>query len=158
MLFGIGILVCLHQKPAILKTTLLAFLISAFGFVAQAQSLQLKVSSVTDQKTIGLLSSIEQFETFEGTKLYLKIFVQGNPPGSAKMPEGHEISHNLMLVVGEYELYFDGKLYEVGEFYRPKIKAKYESQGKIKLKVEHGLAANRKEAEITVDLDKVTLK
>jgi hypothetical protein len=157
MLFGTSILVCLHHKPAILKTTLLAFLILAIGFVVQAQSPKLELSSVTDQKTTALLSSIEQFESFEGTKLYVKIFVQGNQPGSAKIPEGHEISHNLLLIVGEYDLYFDGKLFKVGEFYMPRIKAKYESQGKIKLKVEHGLAANRKEAEITVDLDQVTL-
>ena len=83
------------------ETNFFTLLITGTCFVGLAQSSTVKVSAVTGKTTIDLLSSIEQIETFEGEKLYLKIFIQSNPPGSAKLADGHEISHKLLLVVGE---------------------------------------------------------
>ena len=141
-----------------MKTTLLTLLLATTGFAGYAQSLPIEVAQITNKNTIELISSIAEFETFEGQKLHLQIFMHANPPGSAKIEESHEISHNLLLVVGEYDLYSNGKLYKVGEFYMPKIKAINEFEGKITIRVQHGLAKNRKEARITVDMDKVTIK
>lgn len=139
-----------------MKIALLTLLVSISTYTSRAQSL--KVSPVTEKNTIALLSSIERYETFQGGNLYVQIFMQANPPGSANIPEGHEISHNLLLVVGAYDLYFDGKLFKVGAFYNPLIRKKSEVNGKIIVLVEHGFAAERKETKITIELNKVTIQ
>ena len=97
----IRIMLYFFQTSPNLKSTFFTLLITGTCFVGLAHSSTVKVSAVTGKTTIDLLSSIEQIETFEGEKLYLKIFIQGNLPGSAKLADGHEISHKLLLVVGE---------------------------------------------------------
>ncbi|MCF8454095.1 MAG: hypothetical protein K9G42_12885 [Pedobacter sp.] len=87
----------------------------------------------------------------------IRVFLIGNPPGSAMQAEGHEISHNLLINVAEYDEYPVWKLFSIGSFINPKISKGPDLKDKYMLSIEHGGYDERRKTNLAIFLNKVVI-
>ncbi|WP_432708187.1 hypothetical protein [Pedobacter sp.] len=117
-----------------------------------------KSSVINNKEKAKLLGSIESYEFFKGQQLSMGIFKVSNGPGSANLPESHEISHQLLLSVAEYDENPVHKLYSIGPFILPKVTMKVDSGHLIRLLVEHGVSDSRKTINVVAGLTTIQHK
>lgn len=71
---------------------------------------------------------------------------------------GHEISHNLLINVAEYDEYPVWKLFSIGSFINPKISAGPDLKDKYMLSIEHGIYDERRKTNLAISLNKVIIE
>jgi len=116
------------------------------------------VKPVKTKSIVKLLGSIDTSMTIMADKFTIRVFLIGNPPGSAMQAVGHEISHNLLINVAEYDEYPVWKLFSIGSFINPKISAGPDLKDKYMLKIEHGIYDERRKTNLAIFLNKVVIE
>ncbi len=53
--------------------------------------------------------------------LSVRVYIIDNGSGSAGIEEGHEVSHNLLIAVSEFDEEPNQNLFDIGPFFNPKF-------------------------------------
>jgi hypothetical protein len=117
-----------------------------------------KSALINNKETAELLGAIESYERYQGRQLSIGIFKISNGSGTANLPESHEISHNLLLSIAEFDENPDNKIFIVGPFIGPKVKKKLDSGQLLTLFVEHGVFDNRKTIKVVAGLTSIKIQ
>ncbi|NNU34004.1 hypothetical protein HK413_07245 [Mucilaginibacter sp. S1162] len=116
-----------------------------------------KVVSVKTKDPAILLSSVEALKTASDDNIAIKVYKIANVSGSAHVLGTDEVSHRFLISVSSIDDAPEVHLYNVGDFYAPKILGLTKvSKGVFKLSIEYD-APRRKWAEINITLKNVTL-
>lgn len=114
-----------------------------------------QITRIDNTEIIKTIHSIDTPSRFESDNFSLKIFKKSNPPGSAGISGGHEISHSFYLAISEFDEYPLQSLFLLGGFYNPEYTVEKEENSLV-MKVKHGAYDNRKEEKVKIELHKVT--
>ena len=122
------------MKKYVLLLCLIFFFLSGF-----CQS----VSEVKDKKIVGILSRVDTLILKRGNDLFLSIFQVNNGPGSAGLSESHEVSHDLIICVSEYDEYPEKRIFRIGPFFDPVIAGEKDLRNGYVLEIQHGVPRTR---------------
>ena len=129
------------------------FLISLF-VALHVQTNNPQIKKIEELVLIEVLNSIAVEKYYQTQEFSVSIFKKANPPGSAGVPEGHEISHSYYLAISEFDEYPETSLFLVGGFYNPEMKIE-EAPDIIILEIEYGAYNKRITKKYAVGLHSV---
>ncbi len=141
-----------------MKSILICLLLISQALLSFSQLPEPSVKSVKTKSIVKLLGSIDSSMTIMADRFIIKVFLVGNPSGSAMQPEGHEISHNLLVNVAEFDENPPWNLFSIGPFYNPRISAGPDLKGKYMLSIEHGGYDERRKTNLAIFLNKVVIE
>jgi hypothetical protein len=103
-------------------------LLSLFVFAAFTTKAQMpKSNPINQQDLVKFAESINTYEFFSGSQLWVRIFKVDNGSGSANLPESHEVNYSLYICLAHYDEYPESKLYKIGPFRKPELIKKVDS-------------------------------
>jgi hypothetical protein len=114
------------------------------------------VEKIEDSKLISLFNSLETENRYTNEDISLSIFKKSNPPGSAGISGGHEISYSFYLAVSEYDEYPAQSLFLIGGFINPQYTVET-NEKYLALSVKYGVFNDRKSKTYKVTLNKVSV-
>ncbi len=119
----------------------------------------MKIAKSKNDRLIKVLNNSELIGENRENYLSVRIYKIDNGSGSAGIPEGHEVSHNLLIAVSEFDEEPNQNLFEIGPFYNPKFmkwtdKKEYE---KI-FEIEYGIYNKRKTVKLKININELTLE
>lgn len=135
---------------------LFLLLFTLLPFCSYAQSISSK--RIPQSESVKLLESISSLEIFRGDQIHIAIFKSSNGSGSAKLPESHEVTHNYIFCIAEYDEYPDSKVYSVGPFLNPRITRKSDLGKAVVFSVEEGPATSRKKVQLLVSTSEIQIQ
>jgi hypothetical protein len=141
-----------------MKSIFMCLLLLSQAFSAFSQLAEPSVKPVKTKSIVKLLGSIDSSMTVMAERFIIKVFLFGNPSGSAMQDGGHEISYNLLVNVAEYDENPIWKLFTIGPFYNPKISAGPDLEGKYIMSIEHGIYDERRKTNLAIFLNKVIIE
>ncbi|HEY1060863.1 MAG TPA: hypothetical protein VGE44_04225 [Daejeonella sp.] len=104
-----------------MKSIIICLLLISRAFLSFSQLPEPSLKPVKTKSVVKLLGSIDSSMNIMADNFAIQVFLIGNPPGSAMQAVGHEISHNLLINVAEYDEHPNWKLFSIGSFINPKI-------------------------------------
>ena len=98
-------------------------LFCAFLFLLNACFAQqeLVIENSQNAELIEALNSARLIADNSEAHLLVRIYSLDNGSGSAGIPEGHEVSHNLLVAISAFDEDPEQNLFEIGPFYNPKF-------------------------------------
>ena len=141
-----------------MKSIIICLILISQAFLSFSQLPEPSVKSVKTKSIVKLLGSIDSSMTIMADRFIFKVFLVGNPSGSAMYAEGHEISHNILVNVAEYDENPIWNLFSIGPFYNPKIYAGPDLKDKYMLSIEHGGYNERRKTNLAIFLDKIIIE
>ena len=140
-----------------LKPILLLFtLCLANTFFGQSE---LKISQSDNSRLIKVLNNSELIGENRENWLAVRVYKIDNGSGSAGFEEGHEVSHNLLIAVSEFDEEPDQSLFEIGPFINPRfIKWNEKKEHEREFEIEYGMYDNRKTIKLIVDINELKLE
>jgi hypothetical protein len=141
-----------------MKSIIICLFIISQAFLSFSQLPEPSVKSVKTKSIVKLLGSIDSSMTIMADRFIIKVFLVGNPSGSAMIAEGHENSHNLLVNVAEYDENPIWNLFSIGPFYNPKISTGPDLKDKYMLSIEHGGYDERRKTNLAIFLDKIIIE
>ena len=138
------------------RILVLLSILSSLVAVTNAQSV--KATTVRNYTLRTLLNSIDtvifKHDLYVGVTLY-KV---SNPSGSAHMEGTDEVSNKYLIAIANGDEDPEINLYQVGDFYDPKI-LKYElSGGRCHIVIEYGIFKKRKRVDLSLTLKNIVMK
>ena len=141
-----------------IKSTLIIILTICSIQISFGQN-ELKIAKSKNDRLIKVLNNSELIGENRENYLSVRIYKIDNGSGSAGIPEGHEVSHNLLIAVSEFDEEPNQNLFEIGPFYNPKFmkwtdKKEYE---KI-FEIEYVIYNKRKTVKLKININELTLE
>ena len=141
-----------------IKSTLIIILTICSLQISFGQN-ELKIEKSKNDRLIKVLNNSELIGENRENYLSVRIYKIDNGSGSAGIPEGHEVSHNLLIAVSEFDEEPNQNLFEIRPFYNPKFmkwtdKKEYE---KI-FEIEYGIYNKRKTVKLKININELTLE
>jgi hypothetical protein len=96
-----------------IKSTFLLIFTICFIQVTFGQN-ELKIEKSENAKLIKVLNNSELIGENRENYLSVRIYKIDNGSGSAGIPEGHEVSHNLLIAVSEFDEKPNQNIFEIG--------------------------------------------
>lgn len=146
----------LDVAAELMKTYIILLLLLFLSYHSHAQSV--KSSEILQKNLVELIGSIDDYESFAGKQLMVKIFKVSNGSGSANFPESHEVSFNMLICVAHYDENPQNKLFTIGPFINPKVVKTDDSGKSVKLYIEDGVINKRKTTKVIVSETKVQIQ
>ena len=120
---------------------------------------ELKVSKSDDSKLIKVLNNSQLIGENRENYLSVRVYKIDNGSGSAGFEEGHEVSHNLLIAVSEFDEEPNQNLFEIGPFYNPKfVKWTGEKEYQKEFEIEYGSYDNRKSVKLKVNIKELKIE
>lgn len=123
------------------------------GF-AQAE---IHVEPIESVSLIKVLNNAKEIGNDREGNISARIYILDNGPSSANIPEGHEVSHNVLIAVSEYDEYPTQNLFSVGPFYNPKLKSLDSDTSSKVIQIEYGPFDERQSIEMKLDIKELQL-
>ena len=101
------------------------------------------VRELKEKNVVDILGHVDTIIFKRGNHLFLRIFQVNNGPGSAGLSEGHEVSHDLIICVSEYDEYPKKRIFRIGPFYDPEIAGEKDLRKGYVLEIQHGVQRTR---------------
>lgn len=138
--------------------SLLVIFLSIMSITACGQQYLKGVKNVTDKSIIKFLNNIDTSFIKRSDKLLIKFFLVSNGSGSANVPQGDEISHNIIISVAEYDENPLNRVFNIGPFYMPELSNGSNLKDGYSILIEHGASDERKRSKLFIYLNKVYVK
>ncbi|MFZ4102852.1 MAG: hypothetical protein ACOYKR_12960 [Sphingobacterium thalpophilum] len=132
-------------------------LIPCLLFASMSFSQSVNVTKITQIELAKFIGSINSYEPFAGSQLYLSTFIISNGSGSANIPGTDATSFNIFLGVAHYDQQPDNKLFSIGPFSFPKIIENRDSGDSITVVIQHFEGEKKRKTEIVVTETNVKL-
>jgi hypothetical protein len=141
-----------------IKSTLIIIITICFIQLSFGQN-ELKIEKSENYRLIKVLNNSELIGENRENYLSVRIYKIDNGSGSAGIEEGHEVSHNLLVAVSEFDEEPNQNLFEIGPFYNPKFvkwtkKKEYEKE----FVVEYGIYNNRKTLKLKININELKME
>jgi hypothetical protein len=122
------------------------------------QRLPISVSEIKDNYWKSTLCSVDTVISKSNDVLAVILYKVSNPSGSAHMPESDEVSNRFLIAVSSVDDSPEQHLFNVGDFYGPKI-LQFEELDRNNYRVlfSYGAADHRKKKFLNISLNKVTV-
>ncbi|WP_224484706.1 hypothetical protein [Robertkochia aurantiaca] len=138
----------MNIKSTFLLIFTICFIPAAFG------QNELKIEKSENERLVEVLNSSELIGENRASYLSVRIYKIDNGSGSAGIPEGHEVSHNLLIAVSEFDEEPNQNLFEVGPFYNPKfIKWNDIKEYEREVQIEYGSYSSRKDVILKININ-----
>ena len=115
---------------------------------------ELKIEKSENARLIKVLNNSELLGNNRENYLSVRIYKIDNGSGSAGFPEGHEVSHNLLIAVSEFDEEPNQSLFEIGPFYNPKF---VKWTDKKEFEIEYGIYNNRKRIKLKTNINELKM-
>ena len=120
---------------------------------------ELKITKSENDILIKTLNNSRLIAENRKNYLSVRIYKIHNGSGSAGFPEGHEVSHNLLITVSGFDENPYQSLFEIGPFYNPKFKKWKDLKEYDKsFEVEYGIYSNRKTLKLKVNINELKME
>ena len=141
-----------------IKSTLILFFTICFIQMSCGQD-KLKIEKIENSRLIKILNNSELIGENRANNLSVRIYKIDNGSGSAGIAEGHEVSHNLLIAVSEFDEEPTQNLFEIGPLYNPKFvnwigKKEYQKE----FEMEYGTYDNRKSLILKVNINELKME
>ena len=141
-----------------IKSTLIIILTICSIQISFGQN-ELKIAKSKNDRLIKVLNNSELIGENRENYLSVRIYKIDNGSGSAGIPEGHEVSHNLLIAVSEFDEEPNQNLFEIGPFYNPKFMKWTDKEEYEKIfEIEYGIYNNRKSVKLKININELTLE
>jgi len=141
-----------------IKSTLF-FLLAIFLVQTSCGQDKLKIEKSENSRLIEVLNNSELIGENRANNLSIRIYKIDNGSGSAGIAEGHEVSHNILIAVSEFDEEPNQNLFEIGPFYNPKfVKWIGEKEYQKEFEIEYGDHENRKSIILNVNIDEIKIE
>ena len=135
-----------------IKSTLIIILTICSLQISFGQN-ELKIEKSKNDRLIKVLNNSELIGENRENYLSVRIYKIENGSGSAGFEEGHEVSHNLLIAVSEFDEEPKQNLFEIGPFYNPKfVKLTGNKEYQKEFEIEYGAYGNRKVVKLKVNI------
>ena len=119
---------------------------------------ELNIKKSKNFRLIKVLNNSELIGENRENYLSVRIYKIDNGSGSAGFPEGHEVSHNLLIAVSEFDEEPNQSLFEIGPFYNPKfIKWTDKEEYEKAFEIEYGIYNNRKKIKLKININELKM-
>ncbi len=120
---------------------------------------ELIISKLDDLKLIKILNSTRLIGENNDNSLSVRIYQIDNGSGSARIPEGHEVSYNLLIAVSEFDEYPNQNLFEIGPFLSPKfIQWSDNMEYQKEFQIDYGPYNKKRSVILTVNINELIIK
>ena len=141
-----------------IKSTLVIIFTICLVQISYGQD-KLKIEKSENSRLIKVLNNSELIGGNRENNLCVRIYKIDNGSGSAGIPEGHEVSHNLLIAVSEYDEQPLQNLFEIGPFYNPKfIKWTGLKESHKEFEIEYGAYSNGKSIKLKVNINELKIE
>ena len=141
-----------------IKSTLIIILTICSIQISFGQN-ELKIAKSKNDRLIKVLNNSELIGENRENYLSVRIYKIDNGSGSAGIPEGHEVFHNLLIAVSEFDEEPNQNLFEIGPFYNPKFMKWTDKEEYEKIfEIEYGIYNNRKTVKLKININELTLE
>ena len=141
-----------------IKSTFLLIFTICFIQVTYGQN-ELKIEKSENVKLIKVLNNSELIGENRENYLSVRIYKIDNGSGSAGISEGHEVSHNLLIAVSEFDEKPNQNIFEIGPLYNPKFiiwnDIKKHERG---FQIEYGIYNKRKKIKLKVNINELKME
>ena len=138
-----------------IKSTLILIFSICFVNLSCGQE-KVKINKSDNNRLIKVLNNSELIGENRENYLSVRIYKIDNGSGSAGIEEGHEVSHNLLIAVSEFDEEPNQNLFEIGPFYNPKfVKWTKKKEYQKEIEIEHGAYDNRKSIKLKVNINEL---
>ena len=120
---------------------------------------ELNIKKSKNFRLIKVLNNSELIGENRENYLSVRIYKIDNGSGSAGFPEGHEVSHNLLIAVSEFDEAPNHNLFEIGPFYNPKfVKWTDEKEYEKEFEIEYGIYSNQKTIKLKININELKME
>ena len=141
-----------------IKSTLVIIFTICLVQISYGQD-KLKIEKSENSRLIKVLNNSELIGGNRENNLSVRIYKIDNGSGSAGIPEGHEVSHNLLIAVSEYDEQPLQNLFEIGPFYNPKfIKWTGINESQKEFEIEYGTYSIGKSIKLKVNINELIME
>ncbi len=141
-----------------IKTILILFLTIFLVQISCGQN-KLKIEKSENSRLIEVLNNSKLIGQNSEGHLSVKIYIIDNGSGSSRFEEGHEVSHNLLIAVSEFDEGPNQNLFEFGPLYNPKfIEWTRMNEYEREFEVEYGTYDAPKIVTLKVNINELKLK
>ena len=141
-----------------IKSTLILIFTICLAQTSCGQN-KLKIVKSENLRLIKVLNNSELLRENSEENLSVRIYKIDNGSGSAGIEEGHEVSHNLLIAVSEFDEQPKQNLFEIGPFYNPKfIKWTEENENQKEFEIEYGVYDNRISVKLKVNINELNME
>lgn len=128
---------------------------TVFYQIINGQS-DLKTEKIKDDRLVKILNGLTLFSEKKTNDLSIKIFSVDNEPGSAGHDSG-EITHDLYIAVSQFDEYPLQNVFNIGQFYNPKLINWTGEEIYQIISIEHGEISDRQTIKIKITIDKIII-
>lgn len=140
------------------KSTIV-LIITVFFVQTMYGQYDLKISNLNDSKLVRVLNNSQLIAENRENYLSVRVYKMDNGSGSAGFPEGHEVSHNLLVAVSEYDEQPVQNLFEIGPFFNPKfVKWLEVKKYQKEFEIEYGVFDSRKSVKLIVNINELKME
>ena len=141
-----------------IKSTLILIFSICFVNLSCGQE-KVKIIKSDNNLLIKVLNNSELIGENGENNLSVRIYKIDNGSGSGEISEGHEVSHNLLIAVSEYDEQPLQNLFEIGPFYNPKfIKWTGIKESQKEYEIEYGAYNHRKSIKLIVNINELKME
>ena len=120
---------------------------------------KLNIEKSENSRLIKVSNNSELIGEDRENNLSVRVYIIDNGSGSAGIEEGHEVSHNLLIAVSEFDEEPNQNLFEIGPFYNPKfVKWTREKEYEKEFEIEYGIYDNRKSVKLKVNMSELKVE
>lgn len=146
-----------YKLQMTLKSTLL--LIFSFGLLQLTFGQEkMKIKKSENGRLIKALNNARLIGENRENFLSVRIYKIDNGSGSAEFEEGHEVSHNLLIAVSEFDEEPNQSLFEVGPLINPVFVEWIEiKEYERRFEIEYGIHNSRETRKLKVNINELKL-
>ena len=120
---------------------------------------KLKIERSENYRLIKVLNNSELIGENREDNLSVRIYKIDNGSGSAGISEGHEVSHNLLIAISEFDEQPLQSLFEIGPFINPKfVKWTKITQSQKEYEIEYGAFNDRKNLKLIAKINELKME
>lgn len=140
------------------KSLFLLLVTIGFAVATSAQAIKpAKAVKVQNETLRTVLTSVDTV-IFRHGDIGVSLYKISNPSGSAHIPETDEVSNKYFIAIANGDEVPDINLYQVGDFYNPKV-LKFELLGeRCHIVIEYGAYKHRKKVDVVATLNNIAMK
>ena len=120
---------------------------------------KLNIEKSENSRLIKVSNNSELIGENRENNLSVRVYIIDNGSGSAGIEEGHEVSHNLLIAVSEFDEEPNQNLFDIGPFFNPKfLKWTRVTEYEKEFKIEYGIYDNRKSVKLKVNINELKVE
>tara|TARA_R110002051_G_scaffold80265_5_gene144105 strand:- start:90 stop:452 length:363 start_codon:yes stop_codon:yes gene_type:complete len=118
----------------------------------------LKISQSDNFRLIKVLNNSNLIAEYRGNWIAVRVYKTDNGSDSAGLTVGHEVSHNLLIAVSEFDENPNQNVFEIGPFLNPKFITWSElNEYEKEFEVEYGVFDQRKKLKLAFNINKLKI-